>query len=144
MKFWDTSAIVPLLVSERQSHAMRARFDADPSIVVWWGTRVEVASAIARREQAGVVSSADATTMLTTLDALGQTWLEVQPVAAIRPLARRLLRTHPLRAADALQLAAAVAFADGRPESVAFVCLDERLSSAAQREGLALVGAEER
>ncbi|MEO8083208.1 MAG: type II toxin-antitoxin system VapC family toxin [Ardenticatenales bacterium] len=144
MKFWDTSAIVPLIVSEHQSDAMRARFTADPTIVVWWATRVEVASAISRREHAGVISSGDATTLLRTLDALALTWLEVQPVAAIRPLARRLLRTHPLRAADALQLAAAVAFADGRPESVSFVCLDERLSSAAQREGLSLVDADQR
>lgn len=139
MRFWDTSAIVPLLVGEPSSTAIRALIDVDPNIVVWWTTRVETASAIARREHAGSLTSSDSTVLFRELDTLAATWLEVQPVAAIRPLARRLLRTHVLRAADALQLAAAIALVDGRPETAPFVSLDERLKEAARREGLVVI-----
>jgi predicted nucleic acid-binding protein len=47
----------------------------------------------------------------------------------------RFLRVHPLRAADALQLAAAFTAAERRPSSLAFVCMDEKLLAAAKREG---------
>ncbi len=118
---------------------MRELIDVDPNIVVWWATRVEAASAIARREHSGSLTSSDSTTLFRELDTLAATWLEVQPVVAIRPLALRLMRTHVLRAADALQLAAAIAFVDGRPETAPFVCLDERLKEAARREGLVVI-----
>ncbi len=51
----------------------------------------------------------------------------------------RLLRTHSLRAADALQLAAARAASEERPDTLPFVTLDERLALAAQREGFAVI-----
>jgi hypothetical protein len=60
----------------------------------------------------------------------------VLPAAARRDEAMRLLRVHPLRSADALQLAAALAGADGEPSAREFVCLDARLADAAAREGL--------
>jgi hypothetical protein len=47
----------------------------------------------------------------------------------------RLLRVHPLRAADSLQLAAAVVASEGDPGELPFVCLDEKLAQAASREG---------
>jgi hypothetical protein len=56
-------------------------------------------------------------------------------VDAVLEMARRLLRVHPLRAADSLQLAAAVLASEGRPSTLEFVCLDDRLGIAAQREG---------
>lgn len=139
MRFWDASAIVPLLTAEPTSEAMQAVFEADPLMVVWWATPVEVASAMTRREHAGAMTAVDTSRILRTLDALAATWLEVQPKAPIRPLARRLLRTHPIRAADALQLAAALAVCDDQPAAVPFVCLDERLATAARQEGLDVI-----
>lgn len=57
----------------------------------------------------------------------------------LKDLAKRLLRVHPLRTADALQLAAALVYrAEGSP--LDFVCLDERLCSAAEREGFIVIG----
>ena len=76
---------------------------------------------------------------LARLDELRRAWAEVEALAAIRRTARRLLRVHVLRAADAVQLAAALAAADGRPDLLLFVCLDQRLNEAAQREGFELV-----
>ena len=80
---------------------------------------------------------AEAATMaaLERLDSLAEGWNEVQPVAAVRITARRLLRVHPLRTADALQLAAAVVAAEGVPASLDLVTLDDRLAAAARREG---------
>ena len=71
--------------------------------------------------------------------ALSQVWYEAQPDRRIKVLAQRLLRVHPLRAADSFQLAAAPAVAEDEPSSIGFVCFDVRLNQAASREGLAIL-----
>ena len=139
MKFWDASAIVPLLVEEVSSPALLELYRADPVMIAWWGSSVECASAIARLERAGALSLEAATESLARLDALSASWQEVLAVEPIKDLARRLLRVHDLRAADALQLAAALGASDQNPGSLEVVCLDSRLVAAAQREGLRLV-----
>ena len=143
MRFWDSSAIVPLLVGDSTTEAVRAVARDDPAMLVWWATEVECASAIARLERQDDLSSGDATSALARLDAFAEGWNELQPVEAVRRTARRLLRVHDLRAADALQLAAAVVAAEGHPASLEIVTLDNRLAGAATREGLAVRGADE-
>lgn len=135
MKFWDASAIVPLLLTEARRETLLELVQADPAMVVWWGTSVECGSAIARRERDGALDLADATGALSRLRSLGKSWSEVVASDSVRSAALRLLRTHPLRAADSLQLAAAIVAAEGDPGSLQFVCLDERLREAADREG---------
>lgn len=139
MRYWDTSAIVPLLVDEDASDAVKDAFDADPLVVTWWGTAVECVSALARLEREGAMTPADMQIANERLDALEMTWAEVQPSDQVRDLASRLLRVHALRAADALQVAAALVAAEGHPGSLTLVSLDERLTLAAQREGLQVV-----
>ena len=46
---------------------------------------------------------------------------------------------HPLRAADALQLAAAFVAAERGPSSLQVVTLDERLADAMRKEGFVLI-----
>ena len=46
---------------------------------------------------------------------------------------------HPLRAADALQLAAAFLAAERRPASLELVTLDDRVAAAARKEGFAVI-----
>ncbi len=58
---------------------------------------------------------------------------------AVKARAKRLLNVHPLRAADSLQLAAALIAADDQPSSRSFVCLDQRLADAAKREGFTVL-----
>jgi predicted nucleic acid-binding protein len=135
MKFWDSSAIVPILVLEAASKAAVAALNADPDVIAWWGTTTECASALARRERDGDVTAEGTSAALSRLDGLRTAWAEVQPVDRVRSTAVRLLRTHPLRAADALQLAAAIAAAEDHPETLPFVTLDEHLAEAASREG---------
>lgn len=135
MRFWDSSAVVPLLVLEASSDAVMAAYDADPDMIAWWGTPIECVSAVARRERETDITADGTSVALSRLDAFRSTWAEVQPVEIVRATAVRLLRTHPLRAGDALQLAAAIAAAEGHPGTLPFVTLDEHLAKAASREG---------
>ncbi|MFL6196476.1 MAG: type II toxin-antitoxin system VapC family toxin [Thermoanaerobaculia bacterium] len=135
MKFWDSSALVPLLVEEEISVPLRNLYLAQPGTIAWWGTPVECASAISRLEREDKLSPRAATDALERLDALARHWHRIEPVDAVQETARRLLRVHPLRAADSLQLAAAVLASEGKPSTLEFVCLDDRLATAAEREG---------
>lgn len=139
MRFWDGSAVVALLVDEPARLRLLQLLAADGGLIVWWGTSVECASAIARRERDGDLATAAANAALARLRALEPSWVEVSPSLRVRALAQRLVRTHPLRAADSLQLAAALVAAEQDPSVLGLVCLDERLGLAAQREGFTVV-----
>ena len=142
MNFWDTSAIMAMLAGEGLSPAARRVHEGDERMAVWWGTVVECAAAVARREREHALRPDQATDLLARVDGLAAYWHEVQPDRRIRALARRLLRVHPLKAADGLQLAAALAFAEDNPASVGFVSFDARLNDAAAREGFVLPAAD--
>jgi predicted nucleic acid-binding protein len=129
---------VPLVVHEAATEDVRVLYEADPALLVWWATPVEVASAVARLEREGALDSPEIRAAFHRLDLLASTWSDLQPGDAIRRIARRLVRAHPLRAADALQLAAALVSAEGEPESLTVVSLDGRLLEAAEREGLSV------
>ena len=135
MKFWDSSALVPLLVAETSTKRLSALYRREPEIAAWWGTEVECASAVGRLERDGGLAPHDVDQALRRLDALRDRWQEIQPVADVTMTARRFLRVHPLRAADALQLAAAFVASERRPFTLQFVSLDDRLNAAARREG---------
>jgi uncharacterized protein len=139
MRFWDPSALVPVIVDEPTTSAVRALLRSDPVIAVAWPSEVECASAIARLERAGTLTAAGADECYRRLDALRGEWVPTQPTEAVRRGAVRLLRVHDLRAADALQLASAVLAAEGHPPSLELVSLDDRLNAAARREGFPLV-----
>lgn len=109
-------------------------------MLVWWGSMVECVSALARRERDGSLDDRVVTIALQRLQQLASDWHEVDPSDAIREMAARLVRVHPLRAADAFQLAAAYMAAEQRPASLTIVTLDERLAAAARKEGFAVLG----
>ena len=140
MRFWDSSALVPLLAEEASTVAMRSRLDEDRELLVWWGTRVECASALARRLREGRLGRQEALRAEQRLQRLSKAWSEVAPMDPVRTAAERLLRVHPLRAADALQLAAAVVAAEHVPASMELVTLDDRLAEAAELEGFRVLG----
>jgi predicted nucleic acid-binding protein len=135
MKFWDSSAVIPLLVPEVMSGSTQKLFGADPVIVAWWAADIECTSAIARRQRQGQLPEEFALDAFRRLNALRAGWHEVEPSDEIRETAKRLLRVHDLRTADALQLAAAVFASEARPSTLKFISLDERLLAAARREG---------
>jgi len=136
VRFWDSSALVPLCLQQPRTAPALRWLEEDPEQVVWWGSAVECASAIARLHRDGHLTDdaeAAARDLLSTLQA---SWFEVQPAEAVREQALRLLRLHPLRVADALQLAAAVTWG-GSPPAGTLLTFDERLAAAARREGFA-------
>lgn len=136
MIYWDSSALAALLVTEADSPLRLGQLQDDPLMAVWWATPVEVESALQRRLREGSLDTEAARIARDRLADLAVAWHEVNPTAAVRKLALRLLRTHPLRAADSLQLAAALSLeAAGLPQ-LSFACADQRLSAAAEVEGL--------
>lgn len=138
MKFWDSSAIVPLLVRQAETAPVRAIATDDSEMLVWWATPVECASALARLERERTLGERAAHAAFDRLRQFGAGWHEVDANDAVREAATRFLRVHALRAGDALQLAAAFVVSGGQPSSLEIVTLDERLSSAARREGFVL------
>jgi len=140
LRFWDSSALIPLLVPEAASEAMRELYDADPLMLVWWATEIECVSAIARRHRLGQMRDDVASEAFARLSALRVSWHEVEPGEEVRETAKRFLRVHDLRTADALQLAAAFFAAEARPSTLRFVSLDDRLLAAATREGFPTAG----
>ena len=139
MKFWDSSAVVALLIDEPEHGSARSLIEIDPSMIAWWATPIECVSAIARRECDQSMTSAQASDAIGQLQALSREWSEVLATEAVRNTAQRLLRVHSLRAADSQQLAAAIVAAEGEPQTLEFVSLDERLNEAALKEGFPVI-----
>lgn len=139
MKFWDSSAIIPLCLKEPESGTIGRLAKTDGDIIVWWASRVECLSAVSRRSREGVLPIDADRRARTALAALSAVWSEVQPTEPVRLRAERLLTVHPLRAADALQLAAALLWAEDTPRGLDFVCLDQNLREAALKEGFTLL-----
>lgn len=139
MRFWDASAILPLLVTEPTTKVLQDLAVGDSGMLVWWATEVECASAIARLERDGALDVPAAVEAFDRLRRLAQAWHEIDASDALREAAVRFLRVHPLRSADALQLAAAFVAAERRPSSLEVITLDDRLGAAARKEGFELV-----
>ena len=140
MRFWDASALVPTFVEESSTHEVQSWQAADPGITIWMMTRVEVISAIARkrREQPELIVLWNRA--IRDVHGMASRWIEISDAAATRLHAERIVMEHHLRAADALQLGAALVAADGDPQSLELVTLDRRLAEAALREGFPVLG----
>lgn len=139
MRFWDSSALLPLFVEEPHSADVQALVRDDPSMIVWWASHVECGSAVHRLRRQGALTTAESARLLERLGEAMEAAEVVQPGQDLAKIALRLLASHPLRAADALQLAAALVWARDRPNGRGIVCLDERLASAALLEGFTVL-----
>jgi predicted nucleic acid-binding protein len=120
---------------------MEALVADDPAVVTWWGTPIECASAIGRRARSDPAGARELAVARRKLVRLESEWIEVTPSERVREQARRLVQIHDLRAADALQLAAALVASGWRDETIPVVTLDERLALAASREGFPILPA---
>jgi predicted nucleic acid-binding protein len=141
VRLWDTSALLSLLLAQRATDALKEILSADPVVVLWWGTKVEAVSALSRLTRGDQLEEREASRVLREIEALTAAAFEVQPTEEVRDAACRLLRVHELRAADALQLAAALVWTQQSPAGAGFVCLDRRLRQAADREGFEVLPA---
>ncbi len=139
MRFWDSTAVIPLVVSEPESSTMKKLQGDGNGIVTWWTTPLECLAALERvRRQRGLGPEL-VHAVRSRLRELGSEWHQVLPSEAIIEHAERLLRTYPLRSTDAVQLAAAIVLSDGRPATLEFVSLDARLGDAVRQEGFRLL-----
>jgi predicted nucleic acid-binding protein len=139
VNFWDSSAIVPVCVNEPATAAAKSILAKDPYTVVWWATRTECLSALARQTREGGITTAGERQARQVLETLAKSWTEIQPTDRLRATAERLLAVHPLRAADAFQLAAALLWCRGQTSGMSIVCFDDRLRVAAHKEGFCLL-----
>lgn len=139
MRFWDSSAIVPLIISERQSMVCRQLLEADQEIVVWVLTPTEIYSACYRKIREGSLTEEYFEEAKQRLHVLEASWSSIVQIEATQQMAERLLAVHSLHAADALQLAAALVAFEHQPNGAEFVSFDDRLNRAARREGFRLL-----
>ena len=133
MRFWDSSALLPLVSEEAFSDVVAGFLRSDDEIVVWWGTWIECSAAICRLRRENSLDEGEETRA--ALDRLAGNWVERRPTDDTRLLAMLVSERYPSKAADALQIAAALRWCEGETDIMAFVCLDERLRRAAFEEG---------
>lgn len=137
--FWDTSALVPLCCFQPQSAQTRQAARTYSRQVVWWGTVIEAVSSLNRLTREGTLDTKESSQAFARLNYLRARWNEIQPTREVRDRAERLLRVHRLRAADALQLAAALVWCGDRPQGRALIGADGILSTAAAAEGFTTI-----
>ena len=135
MRYWDASALLPLLVLEADTPKRQQQFQEDSEVVTWWGSRVECESGLNRLQREDKLDPAGLEVALQGLALFAAAWVEIQATSVVQGRALRLLRVHPLRAADALQLAAALIAVNDAPQHFPLVCADSRLAEAARKEG---------
>jgi predicted nucleic acid-binding protein len=133
--FWDSSGLVLLCAHQRSTAAARRIRARTGPTAIWWGTPVEVQSALQRLRREGLLSPAELSTSLERLAAVSEASLEVAPTEAVRVLAASVLHQYDLRAADALQLAASLVLCREHSRGRAFVCFDVKLATAAEAAG---------
>ena len=135
MKVWDSSALLPLFSEEESSGVAGELLRSDDEIVVWWGTWIECPVAISRLRRENILYESGEEEARAALNRLENSWIERRPTDDTRLLAMLISKYHPLKAADALQVAAALRWCEGDTSGVSFVCLDAQLRRAARDEG---------
>jgi predicted nucleic acid-binding protein len=135
--FWDASALVPLCVQEAASRRAQSHLKRFAP-VVWWGSLVEVHSAICRLHRDQEITDLDKESAVRRLRLLSRGWKEILPGDHVRELATKLLDEHSLRAADSLQLAASLIWCEQRPSKRSFIYGDQRLGKAADSAGFSV------
>ena len=138
MRFWDASGIVAVCTDDGHASQAVPLLEQDPDVAVWWGTSVECMSGFRKQRREGQLDDERERQALARLEALARVWLEVAPSDGVRRSAERLLYRHALKAADALQLAAALEWA-GEGGGGDFVSFDQRLARAAAAEGFTIL-----
>jgi len=139
MRFWDSSALISLIAEQPGGAALKPLVEADPAMALWWGTRVELASGLCRLRRENAIDDDTLARLLNGAERMSGEASVSEPSEPLREEAIHLVKVHDLRAGDALQLAAALAWADHRPSGMEFVCLDNRLRTAAAREGFTIL-----
>ena len=135
MKFWDSSAMVPLILDEEETDYCLKTLSDDQEMLIWYLSKVEVISALCRLVREKSLSENEFQKSKKRLNDLIERAHEVKVIQKVRDRALRLLEVHRLRAADACQLASALVATQEEPDRLAVICFDQRLMRAAIKEG---------
>jgi len=138
--FWDSSSLVPLCVFQPSTPVVNA-LSKQYGMVVWWAAPVEIRGAFTRLLRIRNLTPNGQVQALVALDGFRSKWSEVFPNPKVLSNAERLIDRFPLRAADALQLAAAFVWTSGRPRNRPFISWDMQLLDAAEQLGFAQIRA---
>lgn len=138
MRFWDSSALVPLVLEEARSPACRAAARSDQDVIVWMFTETEVLAAIQRARLVNRIDDTQLAVAERRVEQLSRAWRVVADASSVQLEARAVIRRHKMRAADSLQLAAARVWSNGRFKGKGFVVADHGLASAAAADGFAV------
>jgi predicted nucleic acid-binding protein len=139
MRYWDSSALIALAIDEKATKSVRDLSREDPELLVWILSEVEISSALWRRRRSNELTEAVRAEAQRQMDVTISNAVVVADVPAVVRRAGRLLATHTLRAADAMQLAAALLACEDDPARLPLVTIDDRLAEAATREGFTVV-----
>ena len=131
MRFWDSSALVPLLSDEESTDVMQALFRDDRNIVISFITPVEVTSAISRKAGVNLDLHRRAMSRYSVMQA---NWTVVDDYDEVLGAARMIAAQQLLRTGDAIQLASAL-----RDRKLPFVALDTDLRQAARNAGFTVL-----
>lgn len=132
--YFDTSALVPLVISEPTSSAAERIWDAARRVVATPLVYVEAHAALAQAQRLGRITRAQLRHGLTALASLDQQLDRIELTHAFMRFAGSIAERHALRAYDAVHLAGALTLTD---PDVVFATGDQRLVAAAQQAGLA-------
>jgi predicted nucleic acid-binding protein len=138
-RFFDSSAIVAAYAKQPESPKVR-RLLAREATAVSRLSEVETVSAFSRLARDAAISWDQRVAAIEAFLTDLETWEIVEVTLQVTAEARSILRVHPLRAADAIQLASALVLQSriGTPLD-AFVAFDARLLAAARAEQLTVV-----
>jgi predicted nucleic acid-binding protein len=132
--YFDTSALVPLIIAEPTSSAAVALWNGAARAVATPLAYVESHAALAQAERLGRITRHQLRCGLEELELLDRQLDRVEFTHALSVFAGEIAERHSLRAYDAVHLAGALTV--GGPDLV-FATADRRLATAASDAGLA-------
>lgn len=136
--FWDASAVVPLCIRQDSSQTFQRLWRKTSRVVVWWGTTIEIRSALNRLYQEKHMTAQGLQFAQSRLEAMRRKWREITPSEKVRDIAETLPDAFNLRALDSFQLAAALVWCNAKPKGRLFICDDVKLAQAAQKIGFSI------
>jgi uncharacterized protein len=135
----DTSSLVKLYVSEKETPATKHLVEATEVIATSRLAYVEARAAFARKHRERGVGLRDYRNILQIFDNDWESYFVVDISEALVKMAGQFAEKHALRGYDAIHLASAVTLRREGDQPVAFSCFDSRLSLAARRERLKVI-----
>lgn len=139
IRYFETSALVKLLVVEPDSDLVHGLFRESSARAVHEIAYVEMHSALSRKARTDAVDPAVVSDIRDRIDSLWGLLDRVRVAWRLLQEAARLTADHPLPAYDSLHLASVLRLsANTGEEPFEFVCFDTTLRRAAETEGIRL------